>query len=237
MRPPGPEGSPDQQDDDINSGLIQLPPSSPRTGVVHVPGWLDTPTQRRLVEAAREWSKPPAGLHRTAIGSGVMSVASVCLGWHWTPSGYSKTATDVDGAPVKPFPDWLGELGRAALRTASTCPGYAGDSPEEYAPDVALVNFYDAGARMGMHTDSDERSTAPVVSLSIGDECLFRIGDQRTQPWDELVLASGDLLVFGGPARLAYHGVPRTRPGTGPAASGMRRGRLNITLRESGLTP
>ncbi len=106
----------------------------------------------------------------------------------------------------------------------------------DYRPDVALVNFYDATARMGMHQDRDEQSREPVVSLSLGDTCVFRFGniENRNRPWTDVELCSGDLFVFGGPSRLAYHGVPKTLPGTGPDI-GMTTGRLNITLRVSGM--
>ncbi|HEY4457830.1 MAG TPA: alpha-ketoglutarate-dependent dioxygenase AlkB, partial [Pseudonocardiaceae bacterium] len=78
---------------------------------------------------------------------------------------------------------------------------------------------------------------APVVSLSIGDSCLFRFGNtaNRNKPWTDVELASGDLFVFGGPSRFAYHGVPKTYPGTADPGIGPASGRLNITLRESGL--
>jgi len=90
---------------------------------------------------------------------------------------------------------------------------------------------------MGMHVDRDEPSPAPVVSLSLGDTCVFRFGnaDGRGRPWTDVRLESGDLFVFGGPSRRAYHGVPKLLPGTGPADIGLERGRFNITLRQSGL--
>ncbi len=89
---------------------------------------------------------------------------------------------------------------------------------------------------MGLHQDRDERTDAPVVSLSLGDRCVFRLGntETRTRPWTDLELSSGDLLVFGGPARFAYHGVVRTLPGTADPELGLV-GRLNITVRQSGL--
>jgi alkylated DNA repair protein (DNA oxidative demethylase) len=90
---------------------------------------------------------------------------------------------------------------------------------------------------MGMHQDKDERSDAPVVSLSIGDTCVFRFGNtvSRGRPYTDVELASGDLFVFGGPSRFAYHGVPKVFPGTGDPRTGMAAGRLNITLRVTGL--
>jgi alkylated DNA repair protein (DNA oxidative demethylase) len=90
---------------------------------------------------------------------------------------------------------------------------------------------------MGMHADKDEHSLAPVVSLSLGASCVFRFGNMlsRNRPWTDVELESGDLFVFGGPSRMAYHGVTRTLAGTGDPAIGLPDGRLNITLRESGL--
>jgi alkylated DNA repair protein (DNA oxidative demethylase) len=165
--------------------------------------------------------------HTRLPRGGVMSVRTVCLGWHWLPYRYQRT-TD-DGAPVKPFPGWLADLGGRAVAEAY---GDAGG----YRPDVALINFYDAEARMGLHQDKDESCLAPVVSLSLGDTCVFRFGNtrDRKRPWTDVELESGDLFVFGGASRLAFHGVPKTLPGTAPYDLGLR-GRVNVTLRESGL--
>jgi DNA oxidative demethylase len=216
------------------TGLFGLPRTEIAAGAVHVPGWLSEAAQRDLVAACREWSRPPAGLRHTRMPSGgTMSVQTVCLGWHWLPYRYTRTAEDTDGAPVKPFPGWLADLGRRAL--AAACGDNAGAAA--YQPDVALINYYDENARMGLHADRDERSPAPVVSLSLGASCVFRFGNARgrARPWQDVTLESGDLFVFGGPARLAYHGVIRTLPGTARPDIGLPDGRLNITLRESGL--
>ncbi|MEH0420969.1 alpha-ketoglutarate-dependent dioxygenase AlkB family protein [Streptomyces sp. B21-083] len=198
-------------------------------GASHVPDWLDAGRQRELLDACRDWARPPAGLRTVRTpGGGTMTARQVCLGRHWYPYGYASTVVDGDGSPVKPFPEWLGELGREAAETA----GY--DSGIDY--DIALINFYDADARMGMHRDSDEKSDAPVVSLSLGDTCLFRFGNTatRTRPYTDVELRSGDLFVFGGASRLAHHGVPRVYESTAPPELGLT-GRLNITLRVSGL--
>jgi alkylated DNA repair protein (DNA oxidative demethylase) len=217
------------------TALIPRPRAEVAPGAVHIPGWLSRPAQRELVSACREWARPPAGMRATRMPTGgVMSVQTVCLGWHWIPYRYSRTAEDVDGAPVKPFPGWLGELGHRAVADACQDPALAAG----YRPDVALVNFYDAQARMGLHADKDERSSAPVVSLSLGATCVFRFGnaETRNRPWTDIELESGDLFVFGGPSRLAYHGVTKTLPGTDRPDIGLPAGRLNITLRESGLS-
>ncbi|GGY43499.1 alpha-ketoglutarate-dependent dioxygenase AlkB family protein [Streptomyces djakartensis] len=198
-------------------------------GAVHVPDWLDARQQRELLEACRAWARPPAGLRTVRTpGGGTMTARQVCLGWHWYPYAYARTVVDGDGAPVKPFPGWLGELGSRAVLDAL--------DERAAAYDIALINFYDGDARMGMHRDSDEKSDAPVVSLSLGDTCVFRFGnaETRTRPYTDVELRSGDLFVFGGPSRLAHHGVPRVHAGTAPPGLGLT-GRLNITLRVSGL--
>jgi alkylated DNA repair protein (DNA oxidative demethylase) len=88
-----------------------------------------------------------------------------------------------------------------------------------------------------MHADREEPSPAPVVSFSVGDSCVFRFGTPagRGRPWTDVVLASGDLFVFGGASRRAYHGVPKVLPGTAPGAVGLEPGRFNITVRQTGL--
>ena len=203
-------------------------------GAVHVPDWLDADRQRGLLEACREWARPPAGLRTVHTpGGGTMTARQVCLGRHWYPYGYAHTVVDGDGAPVKAMPDWMAALGREAVGAAH---GPRAAPTEPY--DIALINFYDGDAHMGMHRDSDEESDAPVVSLSLGDTCVFRFGNPQTRarPYTDVELRSGDLFVFGGRARLAYHGVPRVHPGTAPPELGLK-GRLNITLRVSGLGP
>lgn len=200
-------------------------------GVVHVPGWLDLPAQQELVEDFRRWALPPAGLRHPRVPTGnVMSVQSVCLGWHWQPYAYTRTADDTDGAPVKPLPEDLAELGRVGVAEAY-------GSGDWYAPDAAIVNFYRPDARLGLHQDGEEPSEAPVVTISIGDTCTFRLAgvDRRTGPFVDVAFASGDLLVFGGPNRRIFHGVPKVFAGTGPDDLDLPPGRISITLRETGL--
>ncbi|MEU6309566.1 alpha-ketoglutarate-dependent dioxygenase AlkB [Streptomyces sp. NPDC047014] len=213
-------------------------------GAVHVPDWLGPARQAELLAACRVWARPPAGLRTVRTpGGGVMSARQVCLGLHWYPYAYARTAVDGDGAPVKPMPARLARLGREAVAAAygtqpgptepgSPEPGSGG--PDAY--DIALINFYDGDSRMGMHRDAEEKSPAPVVSLSLGDSCVFRFGNtaSRGRPYQDVELRSGDLFVFGGPSRQAYHGVPKVLPGTGPPELGLT-GRLNITLRVGGL--
>ena len=108
----------------------------------------------------------------------------------------------------------------------------------EFAPDAAIVNLYAPGARLGIHQDGDEPADAPVVTISLGDSCVFRLAgvDRRTAPFTDIDMRSGDLLVFGGPNRLIHHGVPKVHPDTAPPGLGLPPGRLSITVRETGLS-
>jgi len=203
-------------------------------GAIHVPDWLDLERQRQLFEACAEWARGPVAPHSPLIRGGKpMSVQLLCLGWHWLPYRYSRTADDNGGAAVSAMPDMLVDLARAAVAEA-----HGPERAEAYMPDTALINWYDATAKMGMHQDRDERCDAPVVSLSLGDSCIFRFGntEHRNRPYTDVELRSGDLFVFGGPSRFAYHGVTKILPGTGDPATGWTSGRLNLTMRQTGLT-
>jgi alkylated DNA repair protein (DNA oxidative demethylase) len=203
-------------------------------GVVVVSGWLTPDEQQGLVEQFREWALPPAGLRHPRVPRGqLMSVQSVCLGWHWQPYAYSRTADDTDGAPVKPLPPAIARMGCRAV--TDTFGPSAGD---EFRPDAVIANLYAPGARLGLHQDAEEPSPAPVVTISLGDTCMFRIAgvDRRTSPFIDLHLRSGDLLVFGGPSRRIYHGVPKVYDNTGPRIPGLPPGRLSLTIRETEFT-
>ncbi|MCC3278599.1 MULTISPECIES: alpha-ketoglutarate-dependent dioxygenase AlkB family protein [unclassified Arthrobacter] len=227
----------------MSSSLFPRERSEPAVGAVHVPGWLPPGQQRSIVEACRQWAIGPVPMRSAVLPGGhPMSVQTVCLGWHWQPYKYTRTADDAGGGRVAELPDWLVQLGRDALKEAyrQADGSYAREDfrPENYTPDTALINYYAEGAHMGMHQDKDEKSSAPVVSISIGDTCVFRFGntETRNRPYTDLELESGDLFVFGGPSRFAYHGVPRTVAGTADPESGLATGRINITLRMTGLS-
>lgn len=213
--------------------LLGRPRRELAPGATWVPGWLTLQQQAWIAARFREWADGPVPPRAATVHGHEMSVRTVCLGWHWRPYRYTREAVDVNGRRVLPLPDWLVRLGRRALVEVTGDP-HAGD---DYTPDTALVNYYDAAARMGMHQDKDEHSPAPVVSLSIGDTCRFRFGnpETRNKPYQDIELASGDLFVFGGPSRLAYHGVVTVHPGTAPDGCGLAAGRINITLRVTGL--
>jgi DNA oxidative demethylase len=205
----------------------------PLPDVVHISGWLAPDQQRALVAQFRNWALPPAGLRHPRVPTGhLMSVQSVCLGWHWQPYLYSSTADDTDGAQVKPLPHDMVDLARRAV--ADVAP--LGDD-RRFEPDAAIVNFYEPGARLGLHQDGEEPSDAPVVTISLGNTCTFRMAgvDRRTGPFTDIELRSGDLLVFGGQNRRIYHGVPKVINETAPAWLDLPSGRLSITIRETGL--
>ena len=210
---------------------IDVPRSArtePLPGVVHVADWLTPDEQAALVAEFRGWALAPAGLRHPRVPAGhVMTVESVCLGWHWWPYAYSRTADDTDGAPVKPLPRTVDALARRAV--AETF------GPVPFTPDAAIVNRYGAGAHLGLHQDGEEPSDAPVVTISLGDTCVFRLAgvDRRTGPFTDVELRSGDLLVFGGPSRRIFHGVPKVLDDSRPAWIDLP-GRLSITVRETG---
>ncbi len=214
--------------------FVERPSRELSPGAYVVPGWLSLEQQRWIVHEFSQWISGPVPLRAPKVRGHEMSVQIVCLGWHWQPYKYSRLATDVNGRQVLAFPDWMVRIGRRALVAAS------GDAhaSDDFTPDTALVNYYDDRSRMGMHQDRDEHSLAPVVSLSIGDTCRFRFGntENRMRPYQDIDLASGDLFVFGGPSRLAFHGVTGVYPGTAPVGCGLNTGRINITMRVTGLS-
>lgn len=164
-----------------------------------------------------------------------LSIRVVCLGWHWFAYKYSKTRDDCDHLACKLFPTELDELASRAL--AVTLPQY-----QQSLPDVAIINCYGQGAKLGMHQDKSESQTVRnagspiIISISLGDTCLFRFGnaENRNGTHQDIELKSGDLFVFGGASRMAFHSVMKVYSGTAPSELGMRTGRLNITIRETG---
>jgi alkylated DNA repair protein (DNA oxidative demethylase) len=101
-------------------------------------------------------------------------------------------------------------------------------------PESALINWYDSKGTLGLHQDKTEKSLAPVISISIGDDCMFIVGGlDRTAPKDDMILKSGDVLVMGAEHRLIFHGVRKILPGTRPPElKFIEDGRLNITVRQ-----
>jgi len=169
---------------------------------------------RKVVAAAPLFSPQtpygkPMSVRMTSAGS---------HGWFADRRGYRYAECHPDG---QPWPDIPGSV----LAVWDRFTGLARQ------PDCCLINFYGAGARMGMHQDKDEASFDwPVLSISLGDDGLFRIGNAiRGGTTESVWLQSGDVVVMGGAARLAYHGLDRIRPGTSTLLKDG--GRINLTLR------
>jgi alkylated DNA repair protein (DNA oxidative demethylase) len=192
-------------------------------GVKWLPGHFGPQEQSRLLELVRATvrqaplfqpvmprSGKPLSVRMTNMGR---------LGWLSDRAGYRYQQTH----PVtcKPWP----EMPQMLLELWHEVSGYA------HPPEACLVNFYEASARMGLHQDRDEEDLeAPVVSVSLGDTAVFRIGGlERKSPTSSIRLQSGDVVVIGGDSRLCFHGIDRVVPGT--SALLKDGGRINLTLR------
>lgn len=196
-----------------------LPP-----GIRHLPGCLDKATQEALVEIVRT-IVTEAPLYTPAMPKSgkEMSVRMTncgSLGWVTDKErGYRYQATHpVTGKPWPAIPDMLLDI-------------WHDTAESDVTPEACLINYYDPTAKMGLHQDRDEKElSAPVLSISLGDDCLFRVGGvKRDDPTTSFRLSSGDVVVIGGEGRLAFHGVDRIYPGTSMLLK--REGRINLTLR------
>jgi DNA oxidative demethylase len=193
-----------------------------------IPGALDREEQRRLVAALRDAVVAAPlivpTMPRTGKPFSVRMTNLGLLGWvSDKDGGYRYQAMHPEtGAPWPPIPGMVLDVWRQVS-------GYPHD------PEACLVNYYEPTAKMGLHQDRDEDDfAAPVVSISLGDTCLFRIGGmKRGDRTRSLKLSSGDVVVLCGEARLAFHGVDRIYPGTSALLGDWfpGGGRINLTLR------
>ena len=195
-------------------------------GIVHLPGFAlgQAAAMLEAIEAVTE----EAALRRMQVpGGGTMSVAmSNCgrAGWVTDLSGYRYSETDpLTGRPWPAMPAVILQMAERAAAAA----GFP-----DFEPDACLINRYEPGARMGLHQDRDEKDRAqPIVSLSFGLPATFLFGGaKRADPQVRLMLEHGDAVVWGGPARLYYHGIAPLKDGT---HSVMGRQRINLTLRRA----
>ena len=187
------------------------------------PGYLDREAQEALLAAVRD-AIEQAPLYtptmpRTGQPFSVRMTNCGPLGWVSDAGGYRYQPMHPETG--RPWP----AIPALAMQAWRDLAGYA------EPPEACLINVYAPTARMGLHQDRDEQDfAAPVVSLSLGDTCLFRVGGiRRGDPTRSFRLGSGDAVVLGGEARLAFHGVDRIMPGTStllPEGS-----RINLTLR------
>ena len=188
------------------------------------PGRLDPAAQADLVEAVLTAAEAAPFYRPVTPGGRPMSVSMTnfgAVGWVTDATGYRySTSHPVTGRPWPPIPLPLLDLWRDLA-----------DAPA--GADCCLVNLYDAKARMGLHQDRDEADFRfPVLSVSLGDTAVFRIGgESRKGPTATVRLASGDVCLLAGSARLAVHGVDRVLAGSSRLIPGG--GRLNLTLRRA----
>jgi alkylated DNA repair protein (DNA oxidative demethylase) len=199
-------------------------------GAFHLPAYLPLAQQRALAAACRQLMDGEVPAYTPVVrGGGRMHVRMLCLGRHWNGQryAYEPVRSDFDGRPAPPLPDDFRALARRIARGLGM----------PFEPDICILNHYGADGRMGLHQDKDESAASvadglPVVSVSIGDTARFLFGGvRRRDPVESYDLQSGDVFVFGGPARQRYHGVARILPGTAPRELAMT-GRLNLTFRQ-----
>lgn len=204
------------------------------TDVTLAKAFLPLDEQRAIVDALRGLS-PGFYVPITRWGQ-AMRVKMNCLGMHWSARDYKyhPNRVDADGLRCAPIPGLFHDIAKRGLMQT----GYI--SPGEYRDyDICIVNWYpEETGKMGDHVDNSETpeslaSGYPVLSLSIGASAVFRIGGLvRTDPYDEMTLESGDLILFGRSRRLAYHGIKKLLAGTTPPDLGLTEaGRINLTFR------
>ncbi len=193
-------------------------------GIRHLPGHLDRQAQVTLLDTVRavvaEAPLYTPQMPRTGKPMSVRMTNCGPLGWVTDRDrGYRYQAFHPEtGKPWPPMPDELLALWQALAHYPKP-------------PEACLINFYADDAKMGLHQDKDEMDLeAPVLSISLGNTCLFRVGGrERTDPTGSFRLSSGDIVVLGGEGRLAFHGVDRIYPGTSTLLK--NGGRINLTLR------
>lgn len=183
--------------------------------------YLDPVMQKEIVEDLRGVLRT-APLYRPDTPYGkpmrVRMSSAGRLGWFSDKRGYRYVSEHPNGRPWPPIPNRVLEIWRDLVSA-------------ERVPDCCLINYYDEQARMGLHQDKDEADFSwPVLSISLGDEALFRMGNiTRGGKTESVWLASGDVVWMGGDARLTYHGVDRIRFGSSNLLP--KGGRINLTLR------
>ena len=193
------------------------------TGVDYFPGFLDRATQEALRDEVLAILKlaPPFRPRMSRTGNPFSVMMSNCgpLGWVSDEAGYRYQSKHPEtGRPWPEIPPTL-------------LAAFAAIAPDAPPPEACLINLYDPAARMGLHQDRDEEElAAPVVSFSLGDTALFRVGGlQRNAPTRSFRLASGDAMSLAGVGRLAFHGVDRIMAGSSTLLPDG--GRINLTLR------
>lgn len=201
---------------------------STTTGFRLLPGHLSPEAQQRLLDEVMGRVETAPFVRQTTPGGKPMSVAMTSfgdLGWTTDQAGYRyEPRHPTTGAPWPDIPPMLLDL-------------WAELADPRTPPDACLVNFYGPDAKMSLHQDRDEADFGfPVLSVSLGDTAVFRLGGpRRGDPTRSLRLASGDVCLLAGEARLIHHGVDRVLPGSSRLIPGG--GRINLTLRRAAPAP
>ena len=214
---------------DLFASLPDVQPSREEIaeGAVLLRGFA-TPFEDELIAALRDIAEQAPFRHMSTPGGHQMSVAMTnCgdAGWVTDRAGYRYDGADPQSG--KPWPAMPSSFQKLAADAAAEA-GFAG-----FAPDACLINRYVPGARMGLHSDADERDEgAPIVSVSLGLPATFLFGGlARSDTAEKIALEHGDVVVWGGPSRRAYHGIAPLRDGAHPL---LGRQRLNLTIRKAG---
>jgi len=204
-------------------------------GFVHIKNFLNLAQQQALVDSCREVGVGEGGFYvPTYENNNHLNLYMYCMGLNWNlvTSSYERVRTNYDNAIVPAIPP---SILQPALACLKECQKISPGLPD-CRPDVCIVNFYTAAGKLGMHQDKDEAKKTldagiPVISLSLGDAADFVFGD-KDKP-SSVRLQSGDGMVFGGPARMVFHGVSKVHPNTCPRNLKIKSpGRLNLTLRQ-----
>ncbi|KAL0419070.1 UNVERIFIED_CONTAM: hypothetical protein Sradi_1320500 [Sesamum radiatum] len=221
-----------------------------RPGMILIKGYLSLMDQVKLIMSCRDLGRGPGGFYQPGYGDGAkLHLKMMCLGKNWDPETSSYVDTrPVDETKPPPIPDEFARLVKGAIQE---CHNYLESNSKVrdvrnvlpwMSPDICIINFYTKTGKLGLHQDKDESqesldSKLPVVSFSLGDSAEFVFGDQRDiDKAEKLILASGDVLIFGGESRHIFHGVSAIYPDTASKAlldeTNLRPGRLNLTFRQ-----
>jgi alkylated DNA repair protein (DNA oxidative demethylase) len=212
-------------------------------GLVILKGFLTPEEQQELVNESRKMGLQEGGFYKPTYASGAKCrLHQMCLGRHWNvkTEKYEDRRSNFDDAPVPALPESWKVYAQRSLNAASEIDPQVMGTCKKMTPDICVVNFYKKAGRNGMHIDKDESDEAmsmgsPVISFSIGSAAEFAYIDHYPDPHEAVPivrLESGDVLVFGGPARNVVHALTRVYNGMQPSWLHMRSGRLNLTFRE-----